>query len=241
MLAPLKKNYDRPRQLIKKPRHYFANKGVSSQSCGFSSSHVWMWELDYKESWVLKNWCFELWCWLRLLRVPWTARRSSQSILKEISPEYSLERLMLKLKLQYFGHLMWRTDSLEKTPTLGRLKAGGADDWGEDVWMALPAQWIWVWASSRRWWRTRKPGALQSMGSQGVRHNSVTERQQTGTEWVNSIRDGDQPGGEFKFLCLHQFRQHEYTDSPLCEWQHHGALVVSWAPPTLTLPHTPCE
>ena len=90
-----------------------------------------MWELDYKESWVPKNWCFffridafELWCWRRLLRVPWTARRSNQSILKEISPGFSLERLILKLKLQYFGHLMWRADSLEKTLMLGKIEGG---------------------------------------------------------------------------------------------------------------------
>ena len=79
-----------------------------------------MWEWDCKESWVLNNWCFELRCWRRLLRVPWTARRSNQSILKEISPKYSLEELILKLKLQYFGHLMRRTDSLEKTLMLGK-------------------------------------------------------------------------------------------------------------------------
>ena len=91
----------------------------SSQSCGFSSSHVWMWELDYKESWVPQNWCFWTWCWRRLLRVPWTAKRSNQSILKEISPGYSLEGVMLKLKLQYFGHLTRRVDSLEKTLMLG--------------------------------------------------------------------------------------------------------------------------
>ena len=88
-------------------RHYFANKGPSSQGYGFSSGHVWMRELDYKESWMPKNWCF---CWRRHLRVRWTARRSNQSILKEISPGCSLEGLMLKLKFQYFGHLMWRTD-----------------------------------------------------------------------------------------------------------------------------------
>ena len=76
--------------------------------------HVWMWELDYKEGWAPKNWYFWLWCWRRLLRVPCTARRSNRSILKEISPEYSLEGLMLKLKLQYFGQLIWRTNSLEK-------------------------------------------------------------------------------------------------------------------------------
>ena len=100
--------------------HYFANKGLSSQGYGFSCGHVWMWELDYKESWAPKNDAFELWCWRRLLRVPWTARRSNQSILKEINLEYSLEGLMLKLKFQYFGHLTWKTDSLEKTLMLGK-------------------------------------------------------------------------------------------------------------------------
>ena len=124
MLAPWKKSYGQPRQHIKKQRHYFANKGLSSQSYGFSSSHVWMWELYHKESWVLKNWCF----WTVVLeKTPEslrTARRSNQSILKEISPEYSLEGLMLKLKLQYFGHLMWRTDSFEKTPMLGKTEGG---------------------------------------------------------------------------------------------------------------------
>ena len=122
MLAPWKKRYDQLRQHIKKQRHYFANKGLSSQSYCFSSSHVWMWELDNKESWVPKKDAFELWCWRRLLRVPWTARRSNQSILKEISAEYSLEGLILKLKLQYFGHLMWRTDSFEKTLKLGKIE-----------------------------------------------------------------------------------------------------------------------
>ena len=119
MLALWKKNDDKPRQHIKKQRHYFANKGSSSQNYRFSSTHVWMWELDYKESWALKNWCFWTVVLEKTLRVPWTARRSNQSILKEISPEYSLEALMLKLKLQYFGHLMRRTDSMEKTLMLG--------------------------------------------------------------------------------------------------------------------------
>ena len=118
--APWKKSYDQPRQHIKKQRHYFVDIVPCSQSYGFSSSHVWMWELDYKESWAPKNWCFWIWCWRRLLRVPWATRRSNQCILKEISPEYSLEGLILKVKLQYFGHLMWRTDSLEKTLMLGK-------------------------------------------------------------------------------------------------------------------------
>ena len=111
MHVPWKKNYDQSRQHIKKQRHYFASKGPSSQSYSFPNSPVRMWELDYKESWELKNWCF----WTVVLRVPWTTRRSNQSILKDISPDNSLEGLMLKLKLQYFGHLMLRTDSLEKT------------------------------------------------------------------------------------------------------------------------------
>ena len=106
------------------------------------------------ESWTVKkaeHWridTFELWCWRRLLRVPWTARRSNQSILKEISPEYSLEGLMVKLKLQSFGHLMQRTDSLEKTLMLGRLKAGWEEkDRGWDLWVVSPTRWTWVWVS----------------------------------------------------------------------------------------------
>ena len=113
--TPWKESYDQPRQHIQKQRHYFANKSPSSQSYGFSTSHGWMWELDYKESWAPRIDAFELCCWRRLLRVPWTARRSNQSILKEMSAGCWLEGLMLKLKLQYFGHLMRRTDSLEKT------------------------------------------------------------------------------------------------------------------------------
>ena len=120
MLTPWKESYDQPRQHIKKQRHYFVNKGPSSQGYGFSSSQVWMWELDYKESWVID--AFELWCWRRLLRVPWTTRRSNQSTLKEISPGCSLEGLMLKLKLQNFGHLMWRAESYKETLMVGKIE-----------------------------------------------------------------------------------------------------------------------
>ena len=105
-----------------KSRHYFVIKSPYCQGSGFSSGHVWMCELYCEESWVPKINAFELWCWRRLLRVPWTARRSNQSILKEISPGGSLEGLMLKLKLQYFVHLMWRVDSLEKTQMLGKIE-----------------------------------------------------------------------------------------------------------------------
>ena len=122
MLAPWKKSYDQPIQHIKKQTHYFADKGLYSQSCDFSSSHVKMWELDHKESWVPKNWCFWTVVLEKTLESPLDVKRSNQSILKEINPRHSLEGLMLKLKLQYFGHLMGRTDSLEKTLVMGKIE-----------------------------------------------------------------------------------------------------------------------
>ena len=109
---------------------------------------------------------FELWCWRRLLRVPWTARRSNQSILKEVSPEYSLEGLMLKLKFQSFGHLMRRADSLKKTLLLGKTEGRRRRGRQRMRWMASPTQWTCVRASSGRWWRTGKSGTLQCMESQ---------------------------------------------------------------------------
>ena len=138
------------------------------------------------ESWTVKKAehrridAFELWCWRRLLRVPWTARRSNQSMLKEISPEYSLERLMLKLKLQYFGHLMGRTNSQGKNRLIGKDPDAGKDwrlkdDRGWVDWMAPSIQWIWVYIGSGSWWWTGGPGMLQSMGSQGLDM----------TEWLN--------------------------------------------------------
>ena len=108
---------------------------------------------------------------------------TSQSILKEISPECSLKGLMLKLKLQYFGHLRWRTDPLEKTLMLGKIEGRrrmGQQGW--DVWMTSLTQWTWIWANSGRWWRTAKPGMLQSMGLWRVRHNWVTE-----LNWLMSL------------------------------------------------------
>ena len=122
MLTPWKESHDQPRQHIRKRRHYFANKGLSNQDYGFSSGHVWMWELDCEESWASKNWCFWPVVLEKTLESPLTARRSNQSILKEISLGRSLEGLMLKLKLQYFGHCMLRVDSLEKTLMLGGIE-----------------------------------------------------------------------------------------------------------------------
>ena len=132
------------------------------------------------DSWTIKKAerrridTFELWCWRRLLGVPWTARRSNQSIIKEISTEYSLEELMLKLKLQFFCRLMltyWKRPWCWE-----RLKAGGeGDDRGWDVWMASLTRWTWVWGNSRNWRWTGKPDLLRSMGSERVRHDWVTD------------------------------------------------------------------
>ena len=133
------------------------------------------------ESWTIKkakHWridAFELWCWRRFLWVSCTTRRSNQSIVKEISPEYSLEGLMLKLKLQYFGHLMGRTDSSEKTLMLGNIEVGEGDDRGWDGRMASLTWWTWVWVSSRSWWWTGKPGMLWSIWSQRVGYDWATE------------------------------------------------------------------
>ena len=128
---------------------------VHLQGYGFSSGHVWMWELDYKESWAPKNWCF------------WTVVLEKTSILKEISPGCSLEGLMLKLKLQSFDHLIRRTDSLQETLMLGKIAGGRRRGWQRMRWLdGIRTQWMWVWVSSGIWWWTGMPGALQSIGSQ---------------------------------------------------------------------------
>ena len=125
------------------------------------------------ESWTVKkaeHWgidAFEQWCWRRFLRVPWTARRSNQSILKEISPGCSLEGMMLKLKLQYFGYLMEELTHWKRLWCWKRLGAGGEGaDRGWDGWMASPTRWTWVWVNSGSWWWTGRPGVLRFMGSQ---------------------------------------------------------------------------
>ena len=119
MLAPWKKNYDQHRQHIKKQRHYFVNKGLSGQSYGLSSSHVCMWELDYRKGWVWKNWCFKIVVLEKTLESPLDCKKIK---VNEINPKYSLEGLMLKLKLQDIGYLMQTDDSLEKTLLLGKIE-----------------------------------------------------------------------------------------------------------------------
>ena len=147
------------------------------------------------ESWTIKKaerWridAFELWCWRSLLKVLWTARRFNQSILKENSPEYSLEGLVLKLKLQYFGHLMRRTDHWKRPWCWERLKAGGERENGEwDGWMASQIWWTWVWVNSRSWWWTGNPGVLQSMGSQSrTKLNHWTELIVLGAQTIPNL------------------------------------------------------
>ena len=127
-----------------------------------------MWELDCEESWAMKNWCF---CTVVLEKT-----LESPLDCKEISPACSLKGLMLKLKLQYFGHLMRRADSFEKTLMLGKIRAGGeGDKRGWDGWMASPTQWTWVWVDSGSWWWTGRPGVLRFMRSQRVGHDWATE------------------------------------------------------------------
>ena len=137
------------------------------------------WTVKKAECWTID--AFEVWCWRRLLRVPWTARRSNQSILKEISPRYSLEGMMLKLKLQYFGHLMRRVDSLEKTPLLGGI--GGRRKKGRQR-MASLTRWTWIWVNSGSWWWTGRPGVLRFMGLHRVRHEWATQLSWTDDEWT---------------------------------------------------------
>ena len=131
----LEKSYDKSRQHIKKERYHFVDKVSSSQSYGFFSSHIQMWELDCEEGWVLKNWCFWTVVPEKTLASPLDKRRTNQSILKEINPEYSLEGLILKLKLRYFVHLMQSANSLEKTPMLGKIEVRRRRGWQKMRWL----------------------------------------------------------------------------------------------------------
>ena len=223
MLTPWKESYDQPRQHIKKQRHYFANKVPSSQGYGFSSGHVCMFK-----SWTIKKAecgridAFELWCWRRLLRVLWTARRSNQSILKDISPGCSLEGLMLKLKLQNFGHPMWRADSLEKIlmlrKTEGRRKRGRQRmRWLDGITDAMASKLPTVWGSSGSWWWTERPGVLQSKRLQKVGHNWTTEQQEQSIANICWDFDACQARGKCftgMILSMHNLWRWEFSSTP---------------------------
>ena len=173
MLAPRKKSYEQPRHHIKKQRHYFANKGPSSQSYGFSSSRVWMWELDHKESWALKNWCF----WAVVLEKTVESPLDCKEI-KPINPKGNQSWIFLEgTDAEAEIPIVWPTDAknwlIWKDSDTGK-------DWRREKGMienemASLTQWTWVWASSGHWRWTGKPGVLQSMGWQRVRDNWVTE------------------------------------------------------------------
>ena len=154
--------------------YYFVNKGLSGQGCGFSSGHVWMWELDYEEGWAPKNWCFWTVVLEKTFESPWTAKRSNQSILKEISVHW-------KDWCWSWNSNTWATwceelTHLKRPWCWERLRAGGeGDNRGWDGWMASPTRWTWVWMDSRCWWWTGRPGVLRFMGSQRAGHDWVTE------------------------------------------------------------------
>ena len=162
--TPWKESYDQPRQHIKKQRHYIVSIGLSGQGYGFSSSYVWMWELDYKESWAPKNWCFWTVVLEKILESPLDC--------KEIYWKdwcWSWNSNTLAIWCQELTH--WKRPWCWE-----RLRAGGeGDDGGWDGWMASLTQWIWVWVNSGSWWWTGRPGMLQFMGSRRVRHNWATE------------------------------------------------------------------
>ena len=176
-------NYDKPRHCVEKQRHYSAVKGPYSQGYGFPSGHVQLWELDHKEGRWPKNWC--LWT-VVLEKTPESLlnRKKIKPVnLKEINPEYSLEGLMLRLKRQYFAHLMRTADSSKSPWCWERLRAEREGVRGWDSWMASPIQWTWTWANFGRWWGIGRPGVLQFTGSQRVRDSWVTEQQLCANTW----------------------------------------------------------
>ena len=175
-LTPWKESYDQPRQHIKTQRYYFPDKGPSSQSCVFFSSHVWLWELDHKESWVPKNRCF----WTVVLEKTLESPLHSKEI-QLVNPKGNQPWIFIgRTDAEAETPILWLPDAKNqlnvKDPDAGKkLKAGEEDDRGWDGWMASPMQWTWVWVGSGSWWKTRKPGVLQSVGLRKVPRNWATE------------------------------------------------------------------
>ena len=167
MLAPWKKSYDQPRQHIKKQRHYFANKGVPSQRHGFSSSHVWMWELEYKESWALKNWCFWTVALEKTLESPLDCKEIQPVHPKGNQPWIFIGRTDVEAENPILWPHYVKTDLLEKTLMLGKIEGVRRRGRQRMRWLdGITDSMMWVWVNSRSWWWTGRPGVLQSMGSQ---------------------------------------------------------------------------
>ena len=239
MLAPWKKSYDKPRQHIQKQKHYFANKGPSSQGYGFSSGHVWMWELDCEESWALKNWCF----WTVVLE------KTLESPLdcKEIQPAHSKGDqswvFIGRTDVEAETPILWSSDAkswlthLKRPWGWERLRAGGErDNRGWDNWMASPTQRTWVWVNSGSWWWTGRPGVLRFMGSQRVGHDWVTELthgcrttetagQQNTYNWIFNCTGASAPKHHvFKDQLLHTYKRSRNTCTELTSWSHKAGL-----------------
>ena len=167
MLAPWKKSYDQPRQHIKMQRHYFANKGVPSQRHGFSSSHVWMWELEYKESWALKNWCFWTVALEKTLESPLDCKEIQPVHPKGNQPWIFIGRTDVEAENPILWPHYVKTDLLEKTLMLGKIEGVRRRGRQRMRWLdGITDSMMWVWVNSRSWWWTGRPGVLQSMGSQ---------------------------------------------------------------------------
>ena len=214
--APWKESYDQLRQHIKKQRHYFVNKGPSSQGYGFSCGHVWMWELDYKESWALKNWCF----WTVVLE------KTLESPLdcKEIQPIHAKgdQSWVFTGRTDFWS---WNSNTLAtwceelthlKRPWCWeRLRAGGeGDDRRWDGWMTSPTQWTWVLVNSGSWWWTGRPGVLRSMRSQRVGHDWATELNSILPIYLQVVKSDMHTSLDW-LLLFHKIEKNEFLTFPL--------------------------
>ena len=175
MLTPWKGSYDQSRQHIKKQRHYFVNKCLSSQGYGFSSRHIWMWELDYKDSLSPKNWCL----WTMVLEKTLESHLDCK-VIHPVHPKGDQSWVFIgRTDVEGETPILWPPAAeswlIWKDPDAGKMPGGDGDDRGWDGWMASPTQWTWVWVNSGSWWWTGRPGVLRFLGSQRVRHDWATE------------------------------------------------------------------
>ena len=214
MLAPWKKSYNQPRQHIKKQRHYFANKGLSSQSYGFSSSHVWMWELDYKESWAPKNGCFWTVVLEKTLESPLDCKETQPVHPKGDQSWVSIGGTDVEAEIP----ILWLLDAMSwliwEDPDAGKDRSWEDKGTTEDK-MASPTQWTWIWVDSGSWWWTGRPDLVRFMGSQRIGHNWVTE-----LNWVLLFK-------RFLFVCFF-FKYHISLPfkTALGDTTNHQASVV---------------